>query len=80
MSEDVVSAPSTQESEIKREGLFQSSATTDTKAIMVSLRPHVLVTAGLSHGSSIEYIVKISVETTIGICGNVYRGFNAYNS
>jgi hypothetical protein len=79
VSQNVVSASLTDESEIKREGIFKGTITTHMEALMVGLRPHILDAACLSHSSSIKYIVEIKVETATGINGLVYRGFNTYN-
>jgi hypothetical protein len=80
VSLNVVRTSSTDESEVKREGIFQGSITTHMEALMVGLRSQILGATCLSHNSSIEYVVEMKLETATGINGLVYSGFKAYNS
>jgi len=80
VSQNVVGTAPTEKSEVYREGLFQGSTTAGIKTVMVCLRPDVLDATCFSHGSSIEYVVEMSVETSTTVGGNVYRGFDAYHS
>ena len=54
VSQNVVSTSPTDESEIKREGIFKGTTTTHMEALMVGLRPHILDATCLSHSSSIK--------------------------
>ena len=79
MSQDIVGASGTVESEIQRECIFQGSIAAHMETLMVGLRPHIMDAACLPDGFSQILFMNIEVEAAAGVIKHVDSGFIAYN-